>query len=273
MTVFTSPKIMGILNVTPDSFSDGGHFFSRAAALTHARQLVAEGADLIDIGGESTRPGALPVSIQEELDRVIPLVEQLHAELPILISVDTHKPQVMQAAIAAGAQMINDVTALRSPNSLAIVAAATEVYICLMHMQNEPRTMQEHPTYDDVVCEISDFLRARIQACLAAGIASSRIIIDPGFGFGKTLLHNLQLMNQLQELTTLGYPVLVGVSRKSMLGKILNKPPLERLSGGLALAALALNKGAKIIRTHDVAPTVEVLKVVQAVLTESWCED
>lgn len=270
MTFFTSPKVMGILNVTPDSFSDGGRFLSVEAAITRANQMVAEGAHIIDIGGESTRPGAQAVSLQEELDRVMPVIEKIHAELPVLISIDTHKAPVMQAAITAGALMINDVMALRHPDSLAVVAAAKEIYVCLMHLQGQPRTMQEQPHYDNVVKAVNEFLRARIQASLAAGIASSRIIIDPGFGFGKTLVHNLQLMNQLQEFTKTGYPVLIGISRKSMLGHILNKPPLERVYGGLALAALALGKGAKIIRTHDVAPTVEVLNVMQAVLTESW---
>jgi dihydropteroate synthase len=264
-TFFNSPKIMGILNVTPDSFSDGGHFFVQAAALVRARQMVVEGAHIIDIGGESTRPGAQPVSLQEELDRVIPLVEKIRAELPVLISVDTSKALVMQAAIAAGAQMINDVAALRYEGSLEVIASSNEVYVCLMHIQGNPRTMQQQPHYENVVNEVKTFLQDRIQVCLTAGIDSARILIDPGFGFGKTLAHNLQLMNQLQEFTQLGYPVLIGVSRKSMLGQILNKPVQERLYGGLALAVIALNKGAKVIRTHDVAPTVEVLKTVRAV--------
>jgi dihydropteroate synthase len=267
-TFFHSPKIMGILNVTPDSFSDGGHFMAQKAAIVRARQMVAEGAHIIDIGGESTRPGAQPVSLQEELDRVIPIVEKIRAELPVLISVDTSKARVMRAAIAAGAQLINDVAALRYEGSLDVIAASNEVYVCLMHIQGNPRIMQQQPHYENVVKEVKTFLHDRIQVCLTAGIDAARILIDPGFGFGKTLTHNLQLMNQLQEFTQLGYPVLIGVSRKSMLGQILDKPVQERLYGGLALAALALHKGAKVIRTHDVAPTVEVLKTVQAVSNE-----
>lgn len=262
------PKIMGILNVTPDSFSENGAFSSVAAALARARQMYQEGADIIDIGGESTRPGAQPVSVQEELDRVMPVLEQVRAELPVGISVDTSKPEVMRAAIAVGVDMINDVMALRREGSLQAVAAADSVHICLMHLQGEPRTMQCHPYYEDVVREVKDFLLMRVQACVQAGINPSRLLIDPGFGFGKTLAHNLLLMNQLHIFTQLGYRVLVGVSRKSLLGTLLNKPVTERLFGSLALATIAISKGASIIRTHDVAATVDTLKVTCAVFQQ-----
>jgi len=262
---FHTPKVMGILNVTPDSFSDGGLFFSKAKAFQRALQMVQEGADIIDIGGESTRPYAQPVSVQVELDRVIPLVEKIHAELPVLISVDTSKAQVMREAVVAGAHLINDVAALLDEGSLATVAACEQVSVVLMHRQGNPQTMQEHPCYQDVVSEVKSFLHLRAQACIEAGIAPSRIILDPGFGFGKTLTHNLQLLRHLEVFGQLGYPVMIGISRKSMLGQILNKPVRERLYGGLALTALALLKGAKIIRTHDVAPTVDTLKSIQAV--------
>ncbi len=267
--IVPASQVMGILNVTPDSFSDGGHFFSRDAALKQAHQMAAEGADIIDIGGESTRPCAEPASVEEELDRVIPVLEKIRAELPIPISVDTSKAQVMREAIAAGADMINDVMALRGEGSLAAVAASNKVQVCLMHLQGEPRTMQLNPHYDDVVNEIKAFLLARVQVCLEAGIASSRLLIDPGFGFGKTVEHNLQLMKQLQVFTELGYPVLVGVSRKSLIGQVLNKPVTERLYGSLALAVLAVSKGVAVIRTHDVAATVETLKMTHAVLQQT----
>ena len=267
--IVPASQVMGILNVTPDSFSDGGHFFSRDAALKQAHQMAAEGADIIDIGGESTRPCAEPASVEEELDRVIPVLEKIRAELPIPISVDTSKAQVMREAIAAGADMINDVMALRGEGSLAAVAASNKVQVCLMHLQGEPRTMQLNPHYDDVVNEIKAFLQARVQVCLEAGIASSRLLIDPGFGFGKTVEHNLQLMKQLQVFTELGYPVLVGVSRKSLIGQVLNKPVTERLYGSLALAVLAVSKGVAVIRTHDVAATVETLKMTHAVLQQT----
>jgi dihydropteroate synthase len=259
-------KVMGIVNVTPDSFSDGGFFLSQNNAFKHARQLIAEGADIIDIGGESTRPGAEPVSVQEELDRVIPLVEKIRAEFSVSISVDTSKSLVMREAIAAGADIINDVMALRGEGSIAAVAASNTVKVCLMHMQGEPRTMQKNPKYDNVVENIKAFLLMRTQACVNAGIASNRIIIDPGFGFGKTVVHNLLLMKHLQVFSQLGYPVLVGISRKSFIGKILNKQVTERLYGSLALAVLAVSKGASIIRTHDVAATVDALKMTDSVL-------
>ncbi len=259
-------KVMGIVNVTPDSFSDGGLFLSQNNAFKQAKQLIAEGADIIDIGGESTRPGAEPVSVQEELDRVIPLVEKIRAEFSVSISVDTSKSLVMREAIAAGVDIINDVMALTGEDSIAAVAASDTVKVCLMHMQGEPRTMQKNPKYDNVIEDIKAFLLMRIEACVNAGIASNRIIIDPGFGFGKTVVHNLLLMKHLQLFSQLGYPVLVGISRKSFIGKILNKQVTERLYGSLALTVLAVSKGASIIRTHDVAATVDALKMTDAVL-------
>ncbi len=259
------PQVMGILNVTPDSFSDGGKFFSSKSAFEQARTIFEEGADIIDIGGESTRPGSKSVSAQEEIDRVIPVVEQIKTEFPISISVDTSKSIVMDEAIKAGADIINDIMALRGKNSLNIVANSN-VKVCLMHIQGKPRTMQANPYYTDIVEEIKIFLLDRTQACIDAGITKDRIIIDPGFGFGKNLEHNLTLMRNLVDFTKIGYPVLVGLSRKSMIGDILNKPVTERLYGGIALAVLAVNRGAKIIRTHDVATTVDAIKITYAVI-------
>jgi dihydropteroate synthase len=259
------PRVMAILNVTPDSFSDGGLFAGRTAALARARELVAEGADLVDVGGESTRPGAQPVSVQEELDRVIPVIEALAGELPVPVSVDTSKPEVMRAAVAAGAGLINDVAALRRPGALA-AAAQLGVPVCLMHMQGEPGTMQREPSYRDVVAEVRDFLAARVAACEAAGIPRDRLLIDPGFGFGKTLAHNLALLRGLPQLGELGLPVLVGLSRKSMIGSLLGGAGIgERLHGSLAAAVLAVDRGAAIVRVHDVAPTVAALRIAAAV--------
>jgi dihydropteroate synthase len=265
MSLTHFPLIMGILNVTPDSFSDGGRFQQQDVALSHAQQMLQQGVDIIDIGGESTRPDSQPVSVQQELDRVIPIIEAIKATLPVKISIDTSKAEVMRAAVAAGADMINDVAALRYENSLQ-AAAEANVPVCLMHMQGKPKTMQHNPQYDDVVAEVKQFLLQRVEACLHHGIAAHHIWIDMGFGFGKTLEHNLQLMNHLEQFTQLNYPVLVGVSRKSMIGKVLDKPVEQRLFGGLGLAALAVSKGAKIIRTHDVAATKEVIMMVQAVV-------
>lgn len=262
---FKTPKVMGILNVTPDSFSDGGQYCTPAMALQRARQLIEEGADIIDIGGESTRPGAEPVLEQVELDRIMPVVEQLRAESPIWISVDTSKPAVMQAAIAAGVNMINDINAFQVHGTLDIVAPAQSVYLCCMHKQGSPQTMQHHPHYQNVVREVQAFLHTRLDACLQQGIAPTRLLIDPGFGFGKTLEHNLQLVKCLSYFTAGHYPVLIGVSRKSMIGNVLNKSPFERLYGGLALATLALSAGVKVIRTHDVAPTVDCLRMYLAI--------
>lgn len=258
----SGPVVMGILNITPNSFSDGGRFRDHDAALVQARRMVADGAAIIDVGGESTRPGAAPVSLQEELDRVIPVVEALSRELDVLVSVDTMKPEVMRASVASGAGLINDVMALGAPGAIQ-AAAATGAAVCLMHMQGTPRTMQENPHYGDVVGEVGDFLRDRALACRAAGIAADRIVLDPGFGFGKTVDHNLQLLRGLGALGG-DYPLLVGLSRKSMLGRITGRPVDKRLAGSIALAALAVAAGARIVRCHDVAETVDAVRVAWA---------
>ncbi len=256
--------VMGILNITPDSFSDGGRFNQRDLALRHAQAMVDAGATLIDIGGESTRPGARPVSVVEELERVAPLVEAIHRELDVIISVDTSTPAVMRESARLGAGLINDVRALRRDGALD-AAAATGLPVCLMHMQGEPGTMQDHPHYDDLLGEVSSFLLERMQACASAGIPAERILLDPGFGFAKSHAHNLSLFKHMQALHALGRPLLVGVSRKSMVGLALNKPVTERLNGSLALAALAMTKGAKILRVHDVAETIDVVRMIAAV--------
>lgn len=254
------PCVMGILNVTPDSFSDGGDFLGYEDALQHARQMVAEGADMIDVGGESTRPGAAVVPEQQELDRVIPLIEALSAEIAVPISVDTTKAQVMREAVSAGAGLINDVNALRSEGALS-AAVDLAVPICLMHRQGSPSKMQKKPLYDNVLADVKRFLLARVAACELVGISRERLIIDPGFGFGKTLEHNIALFAGLKQFVGLGLPVMIGVSRKTMIGEVLNAPVDERLSGGLALATLAAQQGASIIRTHDVKATTDVLKI------------
>jgi len=256
--------VMGVLNVTPDSFSDGGLFLARDRAVDHAIRMVAEGAAIIDIGGESTRPGARGVSVQEELDRVIALIEALQQAIAVPISIDTSKPEVMRAAVAAGAGMINDVRALRAPEALQ-TAAQLGVPVCLMHMQGEPRTMQEDPRYDDVVQEVKEFLRLRSQACRDAGIHAANIIVDPGFGFGKTLEHNLELLRNLGELATLGAPVLVGLSRKSMIAKVLDLPLERRMIASVALAVVAVQNGADLVRAHDVGATCEAVRMAEAV--------
>ncbi|MGM0593639.1 MAG: dihydropteroate synthase [Pseudomonadota bacterium] len=259
------PRVMGVLNVTPDSFSDGGRFLGKDAAIAQALTMVGEGAAIIDIGGESTRPGSEGVSLEEELQRVVPVVEALASELPVPISVDTSKPAVMRAAVEAGAGMINDVYALRQEG--AVEAAATlEVPVCLMHMQGEPRTMQASPHYDDVVAEVAAFLRQRAAACVEAGIPRERIVLDPGFGFGKTLSHNLVLLKHLAELNLDGMPVLVGMSRKSMIGKVLDAEVDKRMFGSIAVATLAAWQGAKIVRAHDVQATADALRMVAAVM-------
>lgn len=258
------PRVMGILNVTPDSFSDGGAFFDPALALDHARAMAAAGADLIDVGGESSRPGAAPVCLEDELRRVIPVIEALAGELPVPISVDTSKPEVMAAAVRAGAGMINDVGALGAPGALE-AARDLGVPVCLMHMRGEPRTMQVAPHYGDVVGEVRAFLAQRSASCVAGGIPPERLVIDPGFGFGKTLDHNLALLARLGELRDLGLPILVGLSRKSMLGAITGRAVGERLPASLAAALLAVERGASILRVHDVAATVDALKVREAV--------
>jgi len=255
------PQVMGILNVTPDSFSDGGRFVDPHTALQQARKMVQEGASIIDIGGESTRPGAQPVSTDEELARVIPVIEAISRELDVIISIDTTKDAVMREAVGAGAHMINDVMALQGEGTLQAVADL-QVPVCLMHMQGEPRTMQQAPHYEDVVSEVRGFLARRRQACLEAGIAANQIILDPGFGFGKTLEHNLRLFKHLPEI---GSPLLVGVSRKSMIGSMLDLPVDQRLHGSVALAALAVWLGAAIIRVHDVAASVQAIRCVAAV--------
>jgi dihydropteroate synthase len=259
----TRPRVMGILNVTPDSFSDGGRFFDAARALDHARRMAADGADLIDIGGESTRPGAAPTALADELARVVPLAGTLAGE-GIAVSVDTRKPEVMRAAIGAGAAMINDVGALAAAGALE-ACAASDAGVCLMHMRGEPGTMQQAPAYDDVVADVRAFLVGRAQACIAAGIAPSRIVLDPGFGFGKTLAHNLALMRALPELAASGYPVLAGLSRKRSLGEITGRGVDERLPASLAAALAAVARGAAIVRVHDVRETVDALKVWSAV--------
>jgi dihydropteroate synthase len=257
------PLVMGVVNVTPDSFSDGGRFFGAGQAIAHAKALVEEGADILDVGGESTRPGSLPVDETEELRRVIPVLEAV-AGLGVPVSIDTSKPAVMRAALASGASMVNDVLALRSPGAIDVLRAS-DAGVCLMHMQGEPRTMQVAPRYDDVVGEVRAFLGARIAACAEAGIARERIVVDPGFGFGKTAEHNLALLRGLPELGTLGVPVLAGLSRKSTLGHIIGRPVGERLASSLAAALLAAERGARILRVHDVAATRDALAVLTAV--------
>jgi dihydropteroate synthase len=257
------PLVMGIVNVTPDSFSDGGLHLLRDAALAHAQQLIAEGADILDVGGESTRPDAQPVSIQEELDRVLPIIEGLRGA-PVPVSIDTFKPEVMQAAITAGVQMVNDINALQDYAALKAVAAS-KVAVCLMHKQGDPQTMQNQPHYLDVVNEVSAFLHERIAAAEAAGIKRDHIVIDPGFGFGKTLAHNLALLRELKKLTVLGVPVLVGISRKSMLGALTGRDVTQRLPASIAAAMLAVQRGAAILRVHDVRATVDAMKVWNAV--------
>ncbi|OBR45587.1 MULTISPECIES: dihydropteroate synthase [Aeromonas] len=260
------PHVMGILNVTPDSFSDGGHFNQLERAMTHARQMVAEGATLIDIGGESTRPGAPDVSEQEELDRVLPVVEHMVRELDVMISLDTSKATVMREGCAAGAHLINDVRALLEPGALA-AAAAADVPVCLMHMQGQPRTMQAEPHYDDLLGEVRAFFDERIAACLTAGIAREQLLLDPGYGFGKTLEHNYQLLAQQESLLDYQLPLLVGMSRKSMIGNLLGRPIDERLAGSLACALIGMQRGARIIRVHDVRATMDALRTGWMVMT------
>jgi len=258
------PCVMGILNVTPDSFSDGGKFNQFDKALYHAEQMIADGVVFIDVGGESTRPGAKTVTVQEELERVIPVIEALAKRFDVLISVDTSTPAVMLAAAQAGAHLLNDVRSLRRAGALQ-VAAQTKLAVCLMHMIGEPHNMQFAPSYQDVTSEVTDFLVSKVNECLSAGIARNRLLIDPGFGFAKTLQHNLRLFRDLSVLRKVNIPILVGVSRKSMIGGILDNQVDERLFGSIALASLAVFMGAKIIRAHDVKATVDAIKMVQAV--------
>jgi len=257
---------MGILNVTPDSFSDGGRYASTDAALERAGRMVAEGASVIDVGGESSRPGALAVAESVEIARVVPVIEGIAAASDVAISIDTSKPGVMAAALEAGACIINDIYALRGSGAR-LCAAQAQAGVCLMHMQGEPRTMQESPHYNDVVAEVIGFLAAERQACIDAGIARDAIAVDPGIGFGKSLEHNLALLKELPRFAALNAPLMIGVSRKSMIGKILGRPVDERLHGGLGLAALAVSGGARIIRTHDVAATRDAIVCVSAVLS------
>lgn len=255
------PLVMGIVNVTPDSFSDGGLHGRRDAAVAHALQLIAEGADVIDIGGESTRPGAVPVAVQEELDRVIPVIERLQG---VPVSIDTFKPEVMQAAIKAGVCMVNDINALQDEAAMKLVAQS-DVAVCLMHKQGNPQTMQLRPEYQDVVLEVREFLRARVVSAELAGIARSRIVIDPGFGFGKSLEHNLALLRELDQLAQPGIALLAGLSRKSMLGAVTGQDVGQRMPASIAAALIAVQRGAAIVRVHDVSATVDALRVWSAV--------
>ena len=259
---------MGILNVTPDSFSDGGRFVVLDDAWRQAEQMVAEGADILDVGGESTRPGAAAVPLARELERVLPVVQGLRARFDVPISVDTSKPEVMRDAVNAGAAMINDVTALGAPGAIEAVAGL-DVPICLMHMQGQPRTMQTEPQYDDVVADIIEYLGERVAACEAQGIERSRLLIDPGFGFGKKLAHNLALLAGLHAFTALALPILVGISRKSMLGALTGREVDDRMPASVAAAVIAVERGAHIMRVHDVGPTVDALKIWQAVRDET----
>jgi len=256
----TKPRVMGIVNVTPDSFSDGGRHATAAAALQHARRLVDEGADILDIGGESTRPGAAPVSVDEELARVLPVIDGALG-LGVPLSVDTLKPEVMHAAIAAGVDIVNDVQALRLPGALEAVAASPAVGVCLMHMRGDPRTMQQQTGYDDVVAEVAAFLRGRLAVLAGAGVSAERVVLDPGIGFGKTVEQNLELLRRQRELLVLGRPLLLGWSRKSTLGAVTGRPVEQRLPASIAAALAAVLQGARIVRVHDVAPTVDALKL------------
>ena len=260
--------VMGVLNITPDSFSDGGVFIEADKAVQHAVEMVQQGAAIVDIGGESTRPGATAVSAQEEMDRVLPVIEAIIPEISVPVSIDTSKPEVMRAAVDAGAGLVNDVNALQANGAL---EAASELgaAVCLMHMRGEPRTMQENPQYSDVVAEVMEFLHARIEAAITAGITREKIVIDPGFGFGKTLDHNLVLLRELRQLQDLGVPVLAGLSRKSMIGMALGLPVEQRLHASVALALIAVQNGAKIVRVHDVAATVEAIRMWEAVYPDS----
>jgi dihydropteroate synthase len=258
------PLIMGVLNVTPDSFSDAGRFAGWESAIGHARRLVAEGADIIDVGGESTRPGAEPVPLAAELERVIPVIAALREELDVPVSIDTSKPEVMRAAVAAGAGMINDVNGLRAQGAMDVVAASGAA-VCVMHMQGTPRSMQERPQYRDVVAEVVAFLCGQAEALRARGVAAERIVLDPGFGFGKTLEHNIALFRGLPVLAAIGYPVLAGVSRKSMIGSLLgDRPVTDRLMGSVTAAMLAARAGARILRVHDVRETADALAILAA---------
>lgn len=258
------PIIMGIVNVTPDSFSDGGNYHSVDDAFNQAMRLIKDGAEILDIGGESTRPGAPDVALQEELERVIPVIKRIREASDCVISIDTSKAAVMEAAIEAGADIINDVRALQEPGALEVAAKHPDVPVCLMHMQGQPRTMQTNPTYENLISEIYQFFEERVLTCSKAGINQNRIILDPGFGFGKTLNHNFEILEKFNEFSTLGLPLLAGLSRKSMFGQLLNRETSERVAASLAGALLCAQKGAHIIRVHDVQETVDVIGVWQA---------
>ena len=270
--ILSFPAVMGVVNTTPDSFSDGGTLFTDARlnldrAFDRCAEMVANGASIIDIGGESTRPGAVPISQQEELDRVIPLVERVSKQLDVALSIDTSSPNVMTEGAKAGAHIINDVRALQRPGAVE-AAAATELSICLMHMQGEPTSMQQSPRYDSVTDEVVQFLQDRLAVCQAAGIPKNRLWIDPGFGFGKSLAHNTQLMRDLRRFIALSHPVLIGVSRKSMIGAITGREVNDRVPGGIAFATWALTQGVHVIRTHDVAETMDAVSVIKALREE-----
>lgn len=260
----STPQVMGILNVTPDSFSDGGKFNRIDHALEQAHSMIQAGASIIDIGGESTRPGAPEVSLQEELNRVIPVITALRAESDVWISIDTSKAEVMKQAVEAGADIINDVRALQEPGAIE-VAAGAGVPVCLMHMQGQPRTMQSNPKYQDVLLEVGEFLNERVTACEKAGIKKEQLILDPGFGFGKTLAHNYHLLANLEKFHQFGIPLLAGMSRKSMIFKLLEKQPAECVVGSVTCASIAALKGAQIIRVHDVPETVEAMKIINTI--------
>jgi len=268
MLDLATPRVMGIVNVTPDSFSDGGRNFAPDSAVSAALRMLDEGADIVDVGGESTRPGARPVPDQEQIDRVVPVLEVLRRETNVLLAVDTGSAAVMRAAVAAGADMINDVYALQHDGAIE-AAASCEAAVCLMHMQGTPATMQQNPRYDRLPDDVVSFLDSRVRTCLAAGIDRNRLVVDPGFGFGKTDRHNLVLLARLGELKSLGLPVLVGLSRKGTLGRLTGRSVADRLAAGVAAAVLAVERGASIVRTHDVAATVDAIKIASAVMAES----
>ena len=261
---FEKSRVMGVLNVTPDSFSDGGRFLSADAAFEQAASMSQEGADIIDVGGESTRPGAEELPVQQELDRILPVIQSITARLDVAVSVDTSKPEVMQAAVASGAVLINDVFALQREGALQMVAGL-HVAVCLMHMQGQPQTMQARPHYENLPAEVIDFLAARVRAGSAAGIEAERMIVDPGFGFGKNDRHNLKILANLDQFRDLKLPILVGLSRKRILGNLTGKKAGQRVAAGVAAAVIAVSKGANIVRTHDVGPTVDALRVFDAV--------
>jgi len=263
---FQRPAVMGVLNVTPDSFSDGGEFFEPEAAVSHAARLAAEGADLIDVGGESTRPGADPVSAEEELRRVIPVIEALAERVATPLSIDTYKSAVARKALAAGASFVNDVSALRRDSEMATAVSEAGVEVCLLHMKGDPKTMQEAPVYEDVVSEVKSFLEERLEFAIGQGIAEERIWLDPGIGFGKTLDHNLELLRRLDEIVSIGRPIVVGVSRKRFIGALTGRAERDRLAGTLAASVLAFERGATMFRVHDVAPTRDALAVASATL-------